>query len=114
MNRIGNNRAQSFLEYSMVIGLVVAILIAMTPFIRRTLQGMVRLTADQIGNQTDSDQIFNEQTRGYLQSSYSSTRSNLTKDAFLNNEVREYIYDDSIETDSNAMTDLGTIAGRAP
>ncbi len=48
--------AQTFVEYSLLIGIVVAILLAMAPLLRRGTQGLVRTVADQIGNQQAADQ----------------------------------------------------------
>jgi len=57
-------RAQTFIEYILLFGIVTAILVAMSPMIRRFTQGMVKLTADQIGAQRLSDQQGGDS--GYL------------------------------------------------
>ena len=44
-------RAQSILEYVVVIGVVSAALAAMQLYLRRAVQSVVKITADQIGDQ---------------------------------------------------------------
>lgn len=52
------NHAQMFVEYAIVCGIVVMILISMNVLIKRGIQGMVKSVADQIGNQANADQSF--------------------------------------------------------
>lgn len=49
-------QAQTFVEYTVLIGLVTGILIAMSTMIRRGTQEMVKVVSDQIGNQLLADQ----------------------------------------------------------
>lgn len=44
-------RAQSTLEYAIIIGVVVSALIAMQTYMRRSVQGRLKQGADQIGQQ---------------------------------------------------------------
>jgi len=48
--------AQTFVEYTMLIGVVSALLIAMSTMVRRGVQEMVKVVSDQIGNQELADQ----------------------------------------------------------
>jgi uncharacterized protein (UPF0333 family) len=48
--KIGNN-GQTTLEYAVVIVCIVAALIAMKPYVTRSIQGRLRSAADQIGEQ---------------------------------------------------------------
>ena len=100
-------KAQTILEYTVVIGLVVAILITMGPYFQRLIQGSIKLTADQIGFQENADQDFSV---GYLQASHTIA------DTILNGTIEEdgagtttYFYDDTIATTSNAQVDLGFV-----
>jgi len=49
-------RGQTFIEYSILLGLVAAFILAMSPFLRRGAQGMVKVMSDQIGRQNEGDQ----------------------------------------------------------
>ena len=46
-----NKRGQSTLEYSVIVAVVVGALIAMQVYVKRGLQGKIRDSADQIGEQ---------------------------------------------------------------
>lgn len=48
-----NNKAQTFIEYSLIIVCVIGALITMQHYIKRALQGGWRNAADQIGDQYD-------------------------------------------------------------
>jgi Flp pilus assembly pilin Flp len=52
-----NTHGQTFIEYTLMVGALVAVMIAMTPMMRRGIQAMVKVTADQIGTQQGSEQI---------------------------------------------------------
>ena len=82
-------------------------LFAMNQIFKRGIQGVVKITADQIGNQKDSDQTFNELDQGYLKESYTTTRVNIEKESkqFLNDI--SYIFNDSVKTFSNMYSNLG-------
>ncbi len=71
-------RGQSFVEYTLMIGVVVAVLLAMGTLYRRAIQGAVKLVADQIGNQNRADQPGGEQ--GYLVLSNTITRTSTAVD----------------------------------
>ena len=98
-------KAQSLVEYSMVLGIVVAVLVVMQPLIKRSTQGMIKLAADQIGIQNQSDQPFDYSS--YLQNSYSTTRSTLFSNKVEYNTVSNYDYSDVMETYSNQFMNLG-------
>ena len=48
---------QTFIEYTLMIGILITVMVAMTPMMRRGIQAMVKVAADQVGNQRNSDQI---------------------------------------------------------
>lgn len=54
-----NNFGQTLLEYIVFIGIVTMALYVMGPAIKRGFQSTIKVTADQIGNQEDSDQTVN-------------------------------------------------------
>lgn len=57
-------KAQTFLEYALVISVVTAIMMAMSVLVRRSVQGMVKVVSDQIGFQQNADQ--NSRSGGYM------------------------------------------------
>jgi len=50
------NRAQTFVEYLLVISVVTAIMIAMSTMLRRSVQGLVKVVSDQVGLQQNAEQ----------------------------------------------------------
>ena len=72
-----NRQGQSIVEYSMLIGFIVIVLYYMGTGVKRGVQSLVKVTADQVGNQSDADQSFNQQHQGILESS--STYSNSSR-----------------------------------
>lgn len=50
-------QGQTFIEYSIMLGVLVTALVAMTPMMRRGIQGMVKLMADQVGTQQNAEQV---------------------------------------------------------
>lgn len=107
-------RAQSLLEYSILVALVVGALITMTPFMRRAIQGIIKVTADQIGSQKKSDQsfVFNEDGTGVLLDAYTATRASISKEREEFVGTTNFIYDDSTFTFSNQHLNLGFTEGR--
>jgi Flp pilus assembly pilin Flp len=103
--RKNKKTGQVLIEYTMIIGVIVAILMAMSTMIKRGLQGMIKVTADQIGNQENADQRFDES--GHMVRSYSSTRaSGDTLTTELMGE-KSYQYSDTVRTESMTVSNLG-------
>lgn len=50
-------KAQVILEYSLVIGLVLAALLAMQLYAKRGIQAVIKIASDEIGSQTESENI---------------------------------------------------------
>ena len=67
-------RGQSILEYTIIVGIVTVVLYYMGTGIKRGVQSLVKVTADQVGNQQNSDQDFNDTRQGYMQGSNSTTQ----------------------------------------
>src|SRR3989338_8001209 len=101
---VRGQKAQVFLEYTIIISVVILVLTAMSTLIKRGTQGMIKVVADQIGDQVNSEQQFNE---GYLDSSYTTVRSLTHKvtEEFIGNTY--YTYVDSITTNSLSVMNLG-------
>lgn len=97
---------QIFLEYILVVGAVALVMFAMSMLIKRGAQGMIKVVADQIGDQANADQQFGD--RGFLESAYTTTRTNTSK---TKTEFPEdptiYTYKDVTDIASEMVTNLG-------
>lgn len=100
-----NQKAQIFLEYVMVIGAVVLIMFAMSTMLRRGTQGMVKVVADQIGDQINAEQKFDD--GGFLEELNTTTTANnsKTKTEFIGDTT--YTFGDEISTSSDALINMG-------
>jgi len=67
-------RGQSIIEYTMIVGIITMVLFYMGTAIKRGMQSLVKITADQVGNQQNSDQDFNDIQLGYMVASNSSVQ----------------------------------------
>ncbi len=110
--RFDKRDAQIMVEYSLVIGLVIVMLVSMLPILTRMTQSMVKVVADQVGNQANSDQEFGK--TGHLVSEYASTRSNTNKYLDQQADVITYRYDDRTTTLKTSLLNLGTIPAPDP
>jgi len=110
--------AQTMLEYSIVLSIVALVFIGMQPFLQRGIQGMIKVVGDQIGNQETADQLLFQgnvidsqkiaENGGYLLSAYSTTRANFDSRTIEDGAgTTTYIFDDMVDTDSNALINLG-------
>jgi uncharacterized protein (UPF0333 family) len=107
-NNTSNNKGQLLAEYAIYVGIIVIVVIAMSPMIRRASQGMIRMTADQIGTQENSDLSAHAQEEdGYLIKSvtnvYASTNTLLEE---VTGDII-YTYDDETRMESNTRTNVG-------
>ena len=100
-----NKQAQIFLEYTVICGVVVLVLISMNTMIKRGIQGMVKSVADQIGNQASAEQKFDDS--GHMESQYTSTRASTDKTTRELFGVTNYIYGDVVTSDTATATNLG-------
>lgn len=107
---------QTIVEYTMIIGIVTVVLFYMGTSIKRGVQSLIKVTADQVGNQQNSDQDFNDDQQGYM------VGSNSIMNQYKNKQVSEtgYIpvsgnaaylantsYNEASDTMSNTMTNGG-------
>lgn len=70
------------MEYTLMLGIVIVILIAITPLVRRVTQGFVKTVSDQLGDQRGSGQPGGDY--GYLESSYTFS----TQDSYTGRQER--------------------------
>ncbi len=121
MNFLKKIKAQTLLEYLILIGIVTVVLFAMYHAVKRGIQSVIKITADQIGNQQRADQraptlsnavIVNAvgepvAVSGYMVEAYTATRARNQKDVQeLFGDVG-YFYNESVSTNSNSLTNLG-------
>src|ERR1017187_9584031 len=79
-------RGQTMLEYTILVGIVTVVLYYMGTQIKRGMQSLVKVTADQIGNQENSDQDFTDYQQGYLIGSKAQTQATRVK------QIQEFGY----------------------
>ena len=72
-------RGQTILEYTIVVGIITVVLFYMGTGIKRGVQSLVKVTADQVGNQQNADQDFNDVQQGFMQGSKSTTQESKNK-----------------------------------
>ena len=122
-----SRRGQSILEYTIIVGIVTAVLYYMGTGIKRGVQSLVKVTADQVGNQQNSDQDFNDTQQGYMEGSNSMTQESKNKQVtesgyipagsnaeFYNAEVytENTSFNESTDTQTNAITNGGFTQGQ--
>ncbi len=103
------NRAQSIAEYSTVLLLVLSIFVTMNVFVKRGAQGLIRMVADEVGNQQRGDQVFN--VAGHVLESYAVSRGRTdreTREGLDGQGVLNYVSRDSSVVTANAHFNLGT------
>jgi len=101
---------QTIVEYSIVIGIILTVIIAMQPMIKRAGQAMIKLVADQIGNQEEGDQ------RSFYPNAVSDSRLDWAKTktgAGMDTQTIQflgstnYAFSDSTKIDSEQQSNLG-------
>ncbi len=105
---------QSVLEYVLLVGLITVVLFAMMQGVKRGTQSLVKVAADEISNQEQSDQfvryngqdIINNRT-GYMDSSNSLTTIESEKQIVQRYGIINYIPDEYQQTLSNTLTNMG-------
>jgi len=98
----GAFRAQSIIEYSILIAIVVAVFMAMQTYIKRTVQQGIRISADQLGSQEKGmakldpreDALRNRQITGSSNSQSSLNIQGESRRTDINQTTRQ----DSIST----------------
>ncbi len=112
IRRKNREKAQTFMEYTIILGVIVVILFAMTPLIKRGTQGMIKVVADQVGVQQNAEQDFD--SGSYLESSYSTTRTALDKTTTDLLGTTGYIFADDVDLETGTIINLGFTKDSAP
>lgn len=98
-------KAQTMVEYTVILGIIVTVVFFMTPLLKRGIQGMIKITADQIGFQENADQRFDD--KGHMEAMYSLSRSQTNKTISETPGSVIYSYNDRISTESQTSSNLG-------
>jgi len=81
------NRAQSTLEYAVIIGVVVTAILAINIYMKRGIQGKLRESTDQIGEQFDAhNTIITNMQRTHTGTTVQKTSAGQTTSAITNDE----------------------------
>lgn len=95
-----NKRAQSTLEYAVLIGVLVAALIAMQSYIKRGYQGKLKESADSMGQQFSPGHT----TYDYTTTSTTDSTEKLSEDA----TTVTTIHNQATDKTGNERVDVGT------
>ena len=55
-------KSQSILEYAVILSVIIAVIIAMQVYVKRAVQGRMKESADQVGDQFTAEQTYTIQT----------------------------------------------------
>ena len=102
---------QTFVEYTLLIGVSITILVVLTPMIKRGTQAMVKVVSDQVGVQQNAEQL-NNGNGGLLKSDVTMLidRSQRKKEWNPDPGVKhstETTFTDRTVTDTQTASDLG-------
>ncbi|MCU0666751.1 MAG: hypothetical protein MUF05_06630 [Candidatus Omnitrophica bacterium] len=104
-----SEKAQSTLEYAVIIAVVVAALIAMQTYFKRGVQGKIREASDQIGEQFSPGQTTNEYT--IISNTESSEDvSGTTEDAAAGDDVGAKTKTTTVSKQKQTRTGTETVA----
>ncbi|OGX19742.1 MAG: hypothetical protein A2Y04_04955 [Omnitrophica WOR_2 bacterium GWC2_45_7] len=107
--KLRSREAQTFIEYTILIGIVAMAFFVLEPLIKRGLQGMIKVVSDQVGNQEEGDQAFDD--TGHLESSYLTVESRVKKDTRESFGTTTYSFNDKTVQMTNALINLGFTEG---
>lgn len=94
------------LEYILLVGIIVTALVAMTNSIKRGTQSIVKVAADQIGLQQNSDQRVDNET-SYVNFQNTSSQESKEKRIVERVGVLNYISNDSSLVTVQTLTNSG-------
>ena len=103
-------KGQSILEYTILLGVIVMVMFAMGPMLKRGTQSLIKVVADQVGVQQNAEQKFDES--GHLEVSYTAARGFTDKQTFDTAGMTTYVFDDVTTTESGALVNLGFTEGQ--
>ena len=99
-------KGKTFIEYTLVIGILITVLIAMTPMMRRGVQAMVKMTADQLGSQQNAEQKGGRFGQLINSTSYSEVKQDIETRERLGVVSKDYTTD-QVYTQSSLYLNQG-------
>jgi len=100
-------RGQTIVEYTIIIGIVAVVLSYMGTGIKRSMQSLVKVTADQVGNQQNADQDFNDTAQGYMIATTTQMQQNKAKQHTDVYYVTNSSFNESSSVETKTMTNGG-------
>jgi Flp pilus assembly pilin Flp len=112
-------RGQSIVEYTMIVGILTVVLYYMGTSIKRGVQSLVKVTADQVGNQQNADQDFNDVQTGYMDCSTTETQEtnnrHVSETGYIPvSGIAVYVTNTSYNESTDSMTNTITNGGFSP
>jgi Flp pilus assembly pilin Flp len=92
-----DKRAQSTLEYALLIGVIVAGLIAMQMYLKRGYQGKLRESTDQIGEQYSPDYTTSKTTITKESTTQETVKDKVTRTEFVEPEKTTQTSEEKID-----------------
>jgi len=109
---INRRRGQTILEYTIIVGIVAVLLSYMGTSIKRGVQSLVKVTADQVGSQQNADQDFNDAQQGYMQADNTAIQESVGKQVHDQAYLTNTAYNESTYTMTNMITNGGFSPGQ--
>ena len=100
-------RAQTIMEYVVLISILTAAVVFMLPRVKRTTQSMIKSAADQIGDQEGADQTFNDVEKGYLVGSNTLSQATVNDFRTDSSGIIDQTYNEASETKTTSFTNSG-------
>lgn len=100
------NKGQTIVEYVIIIGIVIVAIYAMGPAIKRSMQTVVKASADQLGVQNRADQDFTPDG-SHMASSSTAIRAHNEKNVTELAGQTETASTESTVVSTNTVTALG-------
>ena len=101
-------KGQSIMEYLTLIAIVTMALVYMGTDMRRGIQSVVKVTADQMGKQANADQDFDQQTqRGILLNSMANTWQSQQQATVESRGFTTKIVNDRSGSSTSTLTNTG-------
>jgi len=95
-NKINRNKAQTTLEYAILIGVIIAGLVAMQVYLKRGYQGQLKESADSMGKQFSP---------GYTTNNYTTINHTKSTEVLANKETTSTIAGPEDQTSSKTGTE---------
>lgn len=119
--RMFRRRGQTFVEYTLMIGIAIAVMLAVAPMIKRGTQGMVKVVADELGVQQNAENIGAQSAQTVAEALQNKggglISSDVTTDISKNVRHQEWragtthsvqkSYADTVTTTTDSKSDLG-------